>query len=86
MPAAAIIVNVTPFEPEWEGHVTGDFQYNATARQKSMRMRGWPSVVFFGADEPCRNQLRGSRRQVYEAARHHRAEDLIPSFRDNWTF
>ena len=29
-----IIVNVTPLEPEWEGHVTLEFfKYNATARQ-----------------------------------------------------
>ena len=40
-----IIVNVTPFEPEWEGYV-GIFQHYTTARQNLRRRRRGAGVVF----------------------------------------
>jgi dCTP deaminase len=36
-----IIVNVTPLEPEWEGHVTLEFSNTTNFRQRFMPMKVW---------------------------------------------
>lgn len=48
-----IIVNVTPFEPEWEGHVTLEISNTTPLPAKIYANEGLAQVVFFGADEPC---------------------------------
>ncbi len=48
-----IIVNVTPFEPEWEGHVTLEISNTTPLPAKIYANEGLAQVVFFGAEEPC---------------------------------
>lgn len=48
-----IIVNVTPFEPEWEGNVTLEFSNTTPLPAKIYANEGIAQVLFFEADEPC---------------------------------
>jgi dCTP deaminase len=48
-----IIVNVTPFEPEWEGHVTLEISNTTPLPAKIYANEGLAQVVFFTADEVC---------------------------------
>jgi dCTP deaminase len=48
-----IIVNVTPFEPEWEGHVTIEISNTTPLPAKIYANEGIAQVVFFQGDEPC---------------------------------
>lgn len=48
-----IIVNVTPFEPEWEGYVTLEISNTAPLPAKIYANEGIAQVVFFTADETC---------------------------------
>ncbi len=48
-----IIVNVTPFEPEWEGYVTLEFSNTTTLPAKIYAGEGVAQVLFLGADEEC---------------------------------
>jgi len=48
-----IIVNVTPLEPEWEGHVTLEFSNTTPLPAKIYSHEGCAQVLFFGADEVC---------------------------------
>ena len=48
-----IIVNVTPLEPEWEGHVTLEFSNTTPLPAKIYAHEGVAQVLFFEADEPC---------------------------------
>jgi dCTP deaminase len=48
-----IIVNVTPFEPEWEGYVTLEISNTAPLPAKIYANEGIAQVLFFVADEPC---------------------------------
>ena len=48
-----IIVNVTPFEPEWEGHVTLEISNTTPLPAKIYANEGLAQVVFFEAKEPC---------------------------------
>ena len=48
-----IIVNVTPFEPEWEGHVTLEISNTTPLPAKIYANEGIAQVVFFESDEPC---------------------------------
>jgi dCTP deaminase len=48
-----IIVNVTPFEPEWEGHVTLEISNTTPLPAKIYANEGLAQVIFFAADEPC---------------------------------
>ena len=48
-----IIVNVTPFEPEWEGHVTLEFSNTTPLPAKVYANEGVAQVVFFESDEDC---------------------------------
>jgi dCTP deaminase len=48
-----IIVNVTPFEPEWEGYVTLEISNTTPAPAKIYANEGVAQVLFFVADEPC---------------------------------
>lgn len=48
-----IIVNVTPFEPEWEGHVTLEFSNTSPLPAKIYANEGVAQVLFFQSDEDC---------------------------------
>lgn len=50
---AGIITNVTPFEPEWEGHVTLEISNTTPLPAKIYANEGIAQVVFFEADEEC---------------------------------
>ena len=45
-----IIVNVTPFEPEWEGYVTLEFSNTTPLPAKIYANEGCAQVLFFEAD------------------------------------
>ena len=48
-----IIVNVTPLEPEWEGHVTLEFSTTTPLPAKIYANEGVAQMIFFEADEAC---------------------------------
>jgi dCTP deaminase len=48
-----IIVNVTPFEPEWEGHVTLEFSNTTPLPAKIYANEGVAQVLFLESDEVC---------------------------------
>ena len=48
-----IIVNVTPFEPEWEGYVTLEISNTTPLPAKIYSNEGIAQVLFFEADELC---------------------------------
>lgn len=47
-----IIVNVTPFEPEWEGHVTIEISNTTPLPAKIYSNEGIAQVLFFEGDQP----------------------------------
>jgi dCTP deaminase len=48
-----LIVNVTPFEPEWEGFVTLEISNTTPLPAKIYANEGIAQVLFFVADEEC---------------------------------
>lgn len=48
-----IIVNVTPLEPEWEGHVTLEFSNTTPLPAKIYAYEGVAQMIFLEADEVC---------------------------------
>jgi dCTP deaminase len=48
-----IIVNVTPLEPEWEGHITLEFSNTTNLPAKIYANEGVAQLVFFEASEVC---------------------------------
>jgi dCTP deaminase len=48
-----IIVNVTPLEPEWEGHVTLEFSNTTPLPAKIYANEGVAQMLFFESDEMC---------------------------------
>ena len=48
-----IIVNVTPLEPEWEGHVTLEFSNTTNLPAKIYANEGVAQMLFFESDESC---------------------------------
>ncbi|MFZ0565198.1 MAG: dCTP deaminase [Chlamydiales bacterium] len=48
-----IIVNVTPFEPEWEGHVTIEISNTTPLPAKIYANEGIAQVIFFEAAHEC---------------------------------
>ncbi len=53
-----IIVNVTPLEPEWEGHVTLEFSNTTPLPAKIYANEGCAQMLFFQSDEPCETSYR----------------------------
>lgn len=53
-----IIVNITPLEPEWEGHVTLEFSNTTPLPAKVYANEGVAQVVFFESDELCETSYR----------------------------
>ena len=60
-----IIVNVTPLEPEWEGHVTLEFSNTTNLPAKIYAGEGVAQMLFFESDEECETSYkdRGGRYQ-----------------------
>jgi dCTP deaminase len=48
-----LIVNVTPFEPEWEGYVTLEISNTTPLPARVYANEGIAQVLFFQSDEPC---------------------------------
>jgi dCTP deaminase len=48
-----LIVNVTPFEPEWEGYVTLEISNTTPLPAKVYSNEGIAQVLFFVADQEC---------------------------------
>ena len=48
-----IVVNVTPLEPEWEGHVTLEFSNTTPLPAKIYANEGVAQFLFFESDEEC---------------------------------
>jgi len=48
-----LIVNVTPFEPQWEGYVTLEISNTTPLPAKVYANEGIAQVLFFEADEEC---------------------------------
>ncbi|NHC60807.1 dCTP deaminase [Paenalcaligenes suwonensis] len=48
-----IIVNVTPLEPEWEGHVTLEFSNTTPLPAKIYAGEGCAQMLFVGGDQIC---------------------------------
>lgn len=48
-----IIVNVTPLEPEWEGHVTLEFSNTTNLPAKIYANEGVAQMIFLQSDEAC---------------------------------
>jgi len=53
-----IIVNVTPLEPEWEGHVTLEFSNTTNLPAKIYANEGVAQMLFFESDEECETSYR----------------------------
>lgn len=56
-----IIVNVTPFEPEWEGTATLEISNTTPLPAKIYANEGIAQVLFFQSDEPCGTSYRDKR-------------------------
>ena len=48
-----ILVNVTPLEPEWEGHVTLEISNTTPLPARIYANEGLCQVLFFRSDRPC---------------------------------
>jgi dCTP deaminase len=63
-----IIVNVTPFEPEWEGTATLEISNTTPLPAKIYANEGIAQVVFFEADEICQTSY-ADKKGKYQAQR-----------------
>jgi len=63
-----IIVNVTPFEPEWEGTATLEISNTTPLPAKIYANEGIAQVLFFQSDEVCETSYR-DKRGKYQAQR-----------------
>ncbi|HEY2344040.1 MAG TPA: dCTP deaminase [Chthoniobacteraceae bacterium] len=63
-----IIVNVTPFEPEWEGHVTLEISNTTPLPARIYAGEGLAQVLFLAAHEPCETSY-ADRKGKYQAQR-----------------
>jgi dCTP deaminase len=65
-----IITNVTPFEPEWEGHVTLEISNTTPLPAKIYANEGIAQVLFFEADQDDVCEISyGDRKGKYQAQR-----------------
>jgi dCTP deaminase len=53
-----IIINVTPLEPGWEGHVTLEISNTTPLPAKVYSNEGIAQVLFFESDDPCETSYR----------------------------
>ena len=61
-----IITNVTPFEPEWEGHVTLEISNTTPLPARIYANEGIAQVIFLGAESPCKTSY-ADRKGKYQA-------------------
>ena len=53
-----IIINVTPFEPEWEGFVTLEISNTTPLPAKIYANEGIAQVLFFQGEQPCKTSYK----------------------------
>lgn len=53
-----IIVNVTPLEPEWEGHITLEFSNTTPLPAKIYANEGVAQILFFESDRVCKTSYK----------------------------
>jgi dCTP deaminase len=63
-----IIVNVTPFEPEWEGTATLEISNTTPLPARIYANEGIAQVIFFQSDEPCMTSY-ADKKGKYQAQR-----------------
>lgn len=63
-----IVVNITPLEPEWEGHLTIEISNTTPLPAKIYAGEGIAQVIFFEADNLCRISY-ADRKGKYQAQR-----------------
>lgn len=63
-----IIVNVTPLEPEWEGHITLEFSNTTPLPAKIYANEGVAQLLFLESDEECETSYR-DRQGKYQGQR-----------------
>jgi dCTP deaminase len=63
-----LIVNVTPFEPEWEGHVTIEISNTTPLPAKVYANEGVAQVLFFEGDDMCETSY-ADRKGKYQGQR-----------------
>ena len=63
---SGILVNVTPFEPEWEGFVTVSIANTTPNTVRVFANEGLCQVLFFQSDEPCETSYK-DRKGKYQA-------------------
>jgi dCTP deaminase len=63
-----IIINITPFEPEWEGYVTLEISNTTPLPAKIYANEGIAQVLFFESDEECEQSYR-DKKGKYQAQR-----------------
>ena len=71
-----IIVNVTPLEPEWEGHVTLEFSNTTPLPAKIYANEGVAQMLFFESNEICETSYK-DRNGKYQG------QTVLPSLRLN---
>ena len=75
-----IIVNVTPLEPEWEGHVTLEFSNTTPLPAKIYANEGVAQVIFIESDEVCETSYkdRAGKYQGQKGVRLRERQDGFP--------
>ena len=63
---AGVLINVTPFEPEWEGYATISIANTTPVPVRIYANEGLCQVLFFQSDEPCEISYR-DRKGKYQA-------------------
>ena len=53
-----VVVNVTPFEPEWEGHATLSLANSSPLPVRVYAHEGIAQLIFLEASEPCRQSYK----------------------------
>jgi dCTP deaminase len=61
-----VIINVTPFEPEWEGTATMEISNTTPLPAKIYANEGIAQVIFLQSDEPCETSY-ADKRGKYQA-------------------
>ena len=71
-----IIVNVTPLEPEWEGHVTLEFSNTTNLPAKIYAGEGVAQMLFFESDEECETSYKDRGGKYQGTNRSHATQNL----------
>ena len=71
-----IIVNVTPLEPGWEGHVTLEFSNTTPLPAKIYANEGVAQFVFIRGNEKLRCELCKKKRKIYETKRRNTSKSI----------